>query len=637
MVGGDESVVADAARAVTDAGFRVAGTAEEPTTRGDESVLEGVECVVIAATDGESLAERTIAVRREPASLPIVAVLVVADEATVGVTDAADEAIASVLDAGADEIVRGRVGDDGFERILEHRIDRTIRAAGASGATETVDVVGERPVADRVEALEAELEDVGREQRICQRIVAAIVDTVACDACGVVEARDGEFVPLAATAAKPSPGRARLRTDEGVAGESYRAERIVYVRDVQTHDRARADLPYRSVLSVPVGDIGVLQVASTNVDAYDAADRETVARFADVAEHAMTRVRFERSLTQERDRAAALFQNIPDAAVEYVLDDGAPRIERVNSAFVRLFGYEPEESVGETTLDLLVPSDGVDEALDTFETLRDGEFTEREVERVTTNGSSPFLLRNVPISSESGLSTGYLIYTDISELVERERQLERQNERLDAFASMVSHDLRNPLSAAQGYVDLTQETSDLSHLEVVQAEHERMFDMIDDLLTLARQGEAIGDVETVDLEGVVASAWETVDTANATVETASLPAVEGDPDRIRQLFENLFRNAALHAGPDVNVTVGGFPGGFFVADDGPGIPEAERDAVLEMGMTTAKGEGGTGFGLAIVTEVADGHGWGVEVTESESGGARFEFHTECAPVAEGEP
>jgi signal transduction histidine kinase len=73
---------------------------------------------------------------------------------------------------------------------------------------------------------------------------------------------------------------------------------------------------------------------------------------------------------------------------------------------------------------------------------------------------------------------------------------------------------------------------------------------------------------------------------------------------------------------DVTVTVGDFAEGFFVADDGPGIPEQDREVVFERGYSTADG---TGYGLAIVAELATAHGWSVTATESESGGARIEI------------
>jgi signal transduction histidine kinase len=79
------------------------------------------------------------------------------------------------------------------------------------------------------------------------------------------------------------------------------------------------------------------------------------------------------------------------------------------------------------------------------------------------------------------------------------------------------------------------------------------------------------------------------------------------------------------------VTVGWEDSGLYVADDGPGIPEGEREDVLDFGYTT--NEAGTGFGLAIVDQVAQAHGWELSVTESTAGGARFEFEVEDHPPA----
>jgi signal transduction histidine kinase len=70
------------------------------------------------------------------------------------------------------------------------------------------------------------------------------------------------------------------------------------------------------------------------------------------------------------------------------------------------------------------------------------------------------------------------------------------------------------------------------------------------------------------------------------------------------------------------VAIGAFPDGFYVEDDGPGIPVEDRERVFDAGYSTS--EDGTGLGLRIVSEVADTHGWRVAVTESERGGARFE-------------
>ena len=88
------------------------------------------------------------------------------------------------------------------------------------------------------------------------------------------------------------------------------------------------------------------------------------------------------------------------------------------------------------------------------------------------------------------------------------------------------------------------------------------------------------------------------------------------------MFENLLRNAVEHGGGDVTVVFGDLDGGFYVKDDGPGVPSGERADVFETGYSTA--EEGTGFGLSIVEQVVEAHGWSVRVTEGSDGGARIE-------------
>ena len=210
------------------------------------------------------------------------------------------------------------------------------------------------------------------------------------------------------------------------------------------------------------------------------------------------------------------------------------------------------------------------------------------------------------------------------QLRERTEELERQNERLEAFATIVSHDLRAPLNVASGRLALAREERDGEHLEAVAASLDRMETLIGDTLTLARQGQAVSDREHVDVADVVRQCWARVADASATLDVVDEFAVRGDRDRLQQVFENLFRNSVEHGGEGVVVRVGRLDDGtgFYVEDDGRGVPEDEREAVFGHGYTTS--DDGTGFGLAIVEEIVNAHGWSVTVADSEDG-ARFEI------------
>jgi len=154
----------------------------------------------------------------------------------------------------------------------------------------------------------------------------------------------------------------------------------------------------------------------------------------------------------------------------------------------------------------------------------------------------------------------------------------------------------------------------------VMAALARIDELIDDMLTLARLGTDALEPEWVDFGTVVTDAWDTAETGDVTLTVEGSGRLVADAGRLRQLFENLFRNSADHGGSTVRV--GPLPEGFYVEDDGPGIPPEEREQVFESGYTTS--DDGTGFGLRIVAEIAQAHGGTVTVTDSESGGARFE-------------
>ncbi|UPV76005.1 PAS domain S-box protein [Halorussus limi] len=210
---------------------------------------------------------------------------------------------------------------------------------------------------------------------------------------------------------------------------------------------------------------------------------------------------------------------------------------------------------------------------------------------------------------------------------QHERELEAQNERLDAFASMLAHELRNPLEIAQIYLDMGVESTvgddeDASSFSEVERALDRIEEMIDTLLVVTRRDGPVDTTEPVNLGDVAREWWDELD-PRGTLAVETDREILADPSRLRQLLENLYRNADEHAGPDVTVRVGDLPGGFYVADDGPGIPQEVREEVFDPGYSTSNV--GIGFGLAVVEQLVEAHDWNCEITESESGGARFEF------------
>ena len=301
------------------------------------------------------------------------------------------------------------------------------------------------------------------------------------------------------------------------------------------------------------------------------------------------------------------------------------------------------------------------------------------------------------------------VLTAALDRIERERRLESQKrlleertDRLDELVSVISHDLRSPLNVVAGRLEMARDGTDSRHVERALGAAERSQDIVGDLLTLAREEDRATDLSSVALDDIARDCWRDVTTGTAALAVGADETARADRGRLRQLLENLIRNAVEHGstsppshaqedagsenasepsvadapenavehgstssrpkaddavehgstsppshddaapadpptagsaaasapaatddGVTVTVTIGTSEDGFYVADDGPGIPPEEREAVFESGYST--GGSGTGLGLSIVEQVAREHGWTVDLGESADGGARFEF------------
>ena len=328
-------------------------------------------------------------------------------------------------------------------------------------------------------------------------------------------------------------------------------------------------------------------------------------------------------LTSElEEQYRTLFEEAPIMAVVTRAEEGRPIVEDCNEQFAETLGYGKATVIGSELATFYAPESKT-ELLDRggYRRSLKGEFTRERRELVTADGRRvEALLRAVPRYNADGTVVGTMaMFVDITE----REAVRRANERLEEFTGIVSHDLRNPLNVAEGELELAQKTDGGEHLAAVERAHDRMDALIDDLLTLAREGEAVTEVEPVDLTTMIESCWANVETAEATLVAGTDRTVRADRSRLKQLFENLIRNAVEHGGESVTVTVGDLPYGFYIEDDGAGIPEADRDEIFEAGHTTS--ESGTGFGLSIVEEIAEAHDWEIRITTGSEGGARFEI------------
>ncbi|MFC6758170.1 MULTISPECIES: response regulator [Haloarcula] len=310
----------------------------------------------------------------------------------------------------------------------------------------------------------------------------------------------------------------------------------------------------------------------------------------------------------------------------------------VSDEVLRIHGLGIDEHLTpEETIEYFHPEDRGELRTAFRGAIEDGRSYDLELRMRDADGTQHWVrTRGEPQSEDGEIVRVRGILQDITEQKRREKKLERQNARLEEFAHVVSHDIRNPLQVASGKLEIARQTKDPAAFTQAEDALARIETIIENILTLARHGRTVDETEPVQLRDIAREAWETVETEGLTLSFDTEVELAADSDRLRQLLENLFANTVEHGGGAETIRIGEIQPlytatrtsgdtttGFYVADDGGGIPEDIREEVFDSGFTTAAES--TGFGLAIVAQIAEAHGWDVTVTDSHEGGARFEF------------
>lgn len=339
---------------------------------------------------------------------------------------------------------------------------------------------------------------------------------------------------------------------------------------------------------------------------------------------------------EERNRKLQRERNLRERIVEtspvgIVVIDADGTLSFANDHAVEMLGLPRDEIVGleyDTSMFEATDADGnpieegvFDRVLSSGEPVFDAE---RHLTR--SDGRRIWLLvSGAPLREPSGDVSG-VVFTaeDITERKRWEQRLERQNKRLESFASMLAHELRNPLTIAQIY-HRQAANGDEQAADEVETALARIEEMIDVLLVTARGAESVIDREDVPLPDAAKDAWTDVSRDGAELVVETERTVRSDPVHLHHLLTNLFQNSVEHGEGAVTVRVGNLQDadGFYVEDDGPGIPEGEHEAVFEAGHTTDSD--GIGLGLTFVEQLAETYGWDCTLTKSEAGGTRFEF------------
>jgi signal transduction histidine kinase len=302
------------------------------------------------------------------------------------------------------------------------------------------------------------------------------------------------------------------------------------------------------------------------------------------------------------------------------------RIVDVNPAFVEAFtddgsachiAHEPFE----VAVPDLASSISFDEA--DRQTVRVGAPDGRETSHYTVSAS--------PIRSGPHLIGHTLVFRDVTDVVESRRELDRQNEQLDEFAVSAAHNLRNPLGAISGFLDVLE-----SHLRTagvgdsrydadlverclarLDTEADRMDDIIADFLRVMREGKTVQSVEPVDLAAAARSAIDAVGYDRISLVVDRPGYVWAEPSRLELLMRTVLRSASDRAGGPVTVRIAVTDDGFLVEDDAGELPPEDCEMLLEHGRMSAYDV--TGLGLTVARTLAGVHRWEAAATPGEAG------------------
>ena len=530
-----------------------------------------------------------------------------------------DEPAAEIRQAIRATIETGERQRIEYKLPLRGRSDRSDRIAWYEGRTAPVDLPGtDRPHVLLTAREITERRDQDRELRAFRKAVENAGHQIyLTDDEGTIEYVNAAFEERTGYDREEAVGRTPRILKSGEHGDAFYADLwdtisrgAVWENEVvnQTKDGERY-VVHQTVAPIegPDGD----------VDRYVAVNR-------DITE----RKRRERALEEERAKYATLAEQSNDA-VAVVRDR---RIAFANERLGELLGHDPSALLG-MDVDSFVAAEDQDLVLDRYEHRIDDDHatppSQYEVKFVRSDGERRVAEISVAPITYEGDAAVLTTARDITDRKERERALEREKERHREFAGVLAHELGTQLNVALGKLRLADKEAFDHRLNAVEVALQRMDEIIQRTMTLSRYGTPVEETTRVDLGMLAGHCWSRLETETATLVREEPPEILADRERIQHLLENLFQNAVDHTGPGVEVRIGPLPDGFYVADDGDGLPPDLGEDAFEAG----RGSPGDGFGigLTIVRRVVEAHGWSIDLATPSDGGTRFEVRNVDRP------
>jgi PAS domain S-box-containing protein len=426
--------------------------------------------------------------------------------------------------------------------------------------------------------------------------------------------------------------------DRGISVRAARTGKLVLIPDISKEEAyVEGEEGARSELAVPITIgtrvLGVLNVESRDLDAFNKRDQELLEILASHAATAISNLDHARELEayaleirETKQKFEGLFLSNPEATV-YLAPDF--RILDINQRFEELLGHSLSEIKGKHIDDVIVPKDKMKEAK-----MLDGKAVEgyvyHDTFRMRKDGSLvPVSISAAPIKVENRL-IGYIgVYKDISDLKKIEKNLEEMNEKLQVVGQLTRHDVRNKLSTITGNVYL---------LKKQLASNSEILDKLRDMETAVQQVTKIFDFAKA-YEMLGAEKLVYIDVGKTVDEAVTLfPDLKGvkmthscqgltvlADSLLRQLFYNLIDNS-LKYGQEITkirtrcqqTSQGELR--LIYEDDGVGIPETEKPKLFKQGYSTG---GSTGYGLYLIRKMIEVYGWTIQETGTPCKGAQF--------------
>jgi len=316
--------------------------------------------------------------------------------------------------------------------------------------------------------------------------------------------------------------------------------------------------------------------------------------------------------------------------VEATILDANGTILMVNGAWRRFaeenHGTHPDYWVGENYFEVCKDAYEVPRATETLDGLQALLAGERERFRLEYPCHSPDEQRWFALDAAAFTFDGephlFVCHFDITERKLAERKAAARTKQIEALVHALAHDIRNPVQVIDGYTEvIADDLDDTEGLDRIRQAAARITEVTEATLAFSQTGE-LSSVEPLPLQTLAVDAWEHVSTPDASLTVEGPTTIHGDRRLLLQLFEHLFRNSVEHVGPACTVRVGPADNGFYVADNGPGIPAAIREKALQADFST---QGTGGLGLPIVQAIVEAHGGNLKITDAANGGARFEI------------